>query len=76
MNVYLCIIILEYLCLGGWESEIPYNTLPGVSSSSNTNGEMNEYSQGFYDNQIGNRRSNDYGNSNYNTDQDGEDSVI
>ena len=63
----------EFLCLGGWEQEIPYNMLPGVTSGDD---DMNSYSSNFYESGTGNRRITEYGSSNYYSEQDEEEDMV
>lgn len=63
----------EFLCLGGWEQEIPYNMLPGVTSEDD---DMNSYSSSFYESATGNRRITEYGSSNYYSEQDEEEDMF
>ena len=63
----------EFLCLGGWEQEIPYNMLPGVTSEDE---DMNSYSSSFYESATGNRRITEYGSSNYYSEQDEEEDMV
>ena len=64
---------LDFLCVGGWEQDIPYNMLPGVEADED---DINSYSSSIYDGGTGNRRVTEYGSSNYYTDQDEEEAVI
>jgi len=59
----------DFLCVGGWEQDIPYNMLSGVAADED---DMNSYSSSIYDGGTGNRRVTEYGSSNYYTDQDEE----
>ena len=57
--------LLEFLCLGGWEQDIPYNTLPGVTANEDN---VNFYSANMFENE--NRRVTEYGTLNYYTEQE------
>ena len=60
-------LFLEFLCLGGWEQEIMYNTLPGVTSNEDS---INLYSSSMFESRTGNRRVPEYGTLNYYTEQE------
>ena len=49
--------------------------MPGAGNLESVDGEINAYSQGFVGNQNGNGRDNNYGNSDYYTDQIQDDEV-
>ena len=68
-------IILEFLCLGGWEEEIPYSSLPGTTHSSYRDREGDTYFPSSIGYQNGNGRSNNYDDSNLYTEQMEEDDV-
>ena len=69
MHIIYWQLILEFMCVGGWETEVAYSSLPGVASTMNN--EMNLYSS----NMFGFENTDDFNNNNYFPIENEEESV-